>query len=294
MCCRTGMRRLEAILSDIDPQFAAIFTLVTVFQVSLVAYARNQPYIEPETIDDLPIYSRVLMPDRVPEPKRASEDRTEGSKAPSARPKPAKTAGPKSIAPADVRRKGMLGAIGRASRDDGAVSDVFDEGRTNRALDEAFTGIGGVELGTVETIEGRRGGGDGGVDIFIGHGRLGDVALDDKRERLAPSGDAEPQGPAVDGSLTEAEVARAMKRYVGALKACYEGALKVNRRLGGKLVLKFEVSSEGRTQNLAFEAAGLRSGEVEECIGRRARHWRFPRSEGTAFVEYPILFTPGS
>ena len=60
-------------------------------------------------------------------------------------------------------------------------------------------------------------------------------------------------------------------------------------------MIKFEIDDSGRTSNIEFEEDSLGSGEVKECISRRAKYWRFPKPDGgSVFVAYPLVFTPAS
>ena len=113
------------------------------------------------------------------------------------------------------------------------------------------------------------------------------------KTEAAVSGNLKTEAPEVDGKLDANEINTVMKRQLKALRDCYEGALKRNRKLSGKLVIKFEIEESGRTQNIGFEEDSLGSSEVRECIERRAKYWRFPKPDGgSVFVAYPIVFTP--
>ena len=48
-----------SLLQNIDAQFAGIFVLVAIFQISLVTYARSLPYIEPSSIDRTALSNRA-------------------------------------------------------------------------------------------------------------------------------------------------------------------------------------------------------------------------------------------
>ena len=85
-----------------------------------------------------------------------------------------------------------------------------------------------------------------------------------------------------------------MKRQLTALRDCYERALKRDRTLKGKIVIRFEIDEQGRTTNIEFEDS-MGNKDVLTCIKGRAKYWRFPKPEGgSVFVAYPIVFTPSS
>lgn len=301
-----------AFYRTIDPQFVGIFAFVAALQISVVAYARSVPFVEELTLEALsPGTARIIAPLRPLEPLRVEE--------PAKDPEPAKPAPVKEAKPSvtgdparggaqtaaervsdRVSKRGLLGVLGKKSRAPGAIDDVFEEGAIIQSLGSAFDGARGVEIMRAGDNSRTRGvlGEESGVGIGVlgGHGTPSDGAVtagEREETSLAGEGFVTPETPRVDGTLSESEIAGAMRVHVRALRACYESALKRNPKLGGKLVLRFEIDESGRAADFGFEDDSVRSGEVRECIARRAAHWRFPKpSGGTVFVEYPVLLTP--
>lgn len=307
-----------SLLQNIDAQFTAIFVVVAILQVSVITYARSLPYIEPTTIDQVDTaYQRLIMPDRVPEPpKEALADNTQadqqkkaaekkpakkpGKKANDAKKTPGKQASAKARKEALAKRvagKGLLKVLGaKGSGGSGALQDVFAEGNGAMGdLGEAFSGIQGVDIATSGGQSGTRGGGSGegvGIGALATEGG-GSVKTGQKRE-AAVKGSASAQAPEVDGELSQTQITRVMRRQLKALRDCYERALKRNRGLSGKIVIRFEILETGRTDSIEFDDE-MGSSEVLSCIRRRAKYWRFPKPEGgSVFVAYPIVFTPSS
>lgn len=308
-----------SILQNIDAQFAGIFVLVAVLQISLVTYARSLPYIEPSSIEQVgERYQKLIMPDRMPEPPKdaiATEEGTEkaaekakeddGGKSKSPSKGNQKKSGADEEASARARKEaitkqvagsGLLRVLGANRGGDGAIADVFSEGGVGKELDGAFSGIQGVDFAESGGQTGSRGGGSGeGVgigDLETSGG--GNVRAGVKTETEV-SGNLKTEAPEVDGQLSETEINSVMRRQLKSLRDCYESALKRNRQLSGKLVIRFEIEESGKTQNVDFEDDTLGSPEVKECIARRAKYWRFPKPDGgSVFVAYPIVFTPAS
>lgn len=309
-----------SILQNIDAQFAGIFVLVAVLQISLVTYARSLPYIEPSSIEEVgERYQKLIMPDRIPEPPKdpvvdpGAGDKTK-EKEPEKKDDPekgqAKSKGNaskgkelteeeaararKAAITKQVAGKGLLKVLGSNSRSAGALSDVFQEGGVTGSLGDAFSGIQGVDVAESGGQATTRGGGAG---EGVGIGELateggGSVKTGVKTEANV-EGTLKTEAPEVDGKLSESEINSVMKRQLKSLRDCYESALKRTRTLAGKLVIRFEIDEGGRTQNVEFEDDSLGSGEVRECIAKRAKYWRFPKPDGgSVFVAYPIVFTP--
>lgn len=300
---------------NIDTQFATIFIIVALFQISFLGYARSLPYVEPTSIEELSEeYQRLIMPDRVPEPPRevlaeVSEPQKDEGKKEEEKPKkkpvkkpkkkastddPAKAAkARRDAARAKVAKTGLLKVLG-AKRDGGAggaLSDVFSEGSESGSLDAAFSGIQGVDIAENAGQSGTRGGGSGAP---VGVGNLGtqgggSVSTGRKREARVV-GKLKEETPEIDGSMDADALRRVIRRKQSGIKACYNNALKRNPKLAGKLILRFEIDESGRVQNSSFGGT-LNSKEVESCVRRRMRSWRFPRTGEINFVEIPFVLT---
>ncbi|MBX2810505.1 MAG: AgmX/PglI C-terminal domain-containing protein [Myxococcales bacterium] len=310
------------VFTNLDIQFTSILVVVGLLLMSVLTYARNLPYVEPKSIDEISeTYQRLIMPEREPElpqPKEAPVQAKAETKVkePQKEEKTKKTPKKKEVAkdrPRDqpsrdnskqrrrqrakqqVAGRGLLGVIGTTKvGGGGALADVFKEGGASRSMQAAFSGIKGVDLATQQT--GRTRGGAGGNAVGVGKLSTrggGDVSAGKKSETRV-SGELDAQTPEVDGSLDPASIRRVMNRKKSGIKACYENALKRNRKLSGKLVISFEIDARGRLQNLDF-GGSLNSKTVEQCIKKISRSWRFPRPRGgSVFVDYPIVFTPST
>ncbi len=310
-----------SLLQNIDGQFTAIFVVVALLQIVLVAYARTQPYIEPTSIDQIDqSFQRLIMPARNPEPPKEIADNSadKGKEEDAAKDKPKEDEGQKNkakndkkeAAPVDaeaaararkeaiakqVAGKGLLRVLGTSRGNDGALSDVFEEGGGAIGdLGEAFSGIQGVDIAGAGGQAGTRGGGSGqGVGIGeLGTSGGGSVQTGGKAEAEV-RGEARAEAPEVDGELSQDQISAVMKRNLKALRDCYESALKRDRKLAGKLVIRFEITDEGRTADVEVDEVSLKSGDVASCIKSRAKSWRFPKPDGgSVLVSYPIIFTP--
>lgn len=311
-------------LLNLDRQFWAILVVVAASVVSFVSYARSVPYIAPSSIEEISEkFQRLIVPDIVPAPEQspAQKEEADPGKADKkkeekkvakekAKKKDDKKPAPKAKADVDpeaaararkaairkkVAGKGLLGVLGAKRGGGSAVADIFSEGGGDDELGSAFSGIQGVELAD-GSARGTRGGGAGkGAGIGeLGTAGGGNVKTGTKRE-AAVSGRATAETPEVDGELSQAELSRVMRRQLKALRGCYESALKRNRKLSGKLVIQFEITEAGRTSAVEFDDVSLGSRDVEKCIRRRMRFWRFPKPKGgSVFVSYPIVFAPSS
>lgn len=313
-------------LQNIDTQFAAIFVVVALLQISFITYARSLPYVEPTSIAELDErFQRMIMPDREPTPARtpvAQPDPTKPSKEAAEKEEPKEEPEeeeakkePEKEKKADKRKRsaeeqqaaaraerqrkvagrGLLKVLG-AKREGGggALADVFSEGGATSSLEDAFSETKGIDIATEGGSGGSRGGGEGesvGVGA-LGTAGGGSVSSTGKKRETAIRGELAEQTPEIDGELDPDSIRRVLKRKSGAIKACYERALKRNRNLKGKIIISFEIDRRGRVRNISF-GGSLKSQDIERCIATRARRWRFPRPEGgSVFVDYPVVVTP--
>ncbi|MEM1024079.1 MAG: AgmX/PglI C-terminal domain-containing protein [Myxococcota bacterium] len=306
-----------SVLQALDMQFAVILLVVFISSIATIAWAKYEArnYVEPMSIEEVDErFQRLIMPKREPQPPReevAKKSDDEGKKKKEKKKEPEKKAEkkeePKDPVDAEaaararkqavkekVAGKGLLKVLGaKGEGGSGALADVFSEGGEDGSLADAFSGVQGVDVASEGTST--RGGGSGEQ---VGIGALGtegggNVKTGTKKE-TAIRGTAQAQAPDVDGDLSAAKINRVMRRQKGAIQACYESALKRNRNLKGKLIIDFEILENGRTDNIDF-GGSLRSKDLESCIRRRARSWRFPRpSGGSVFVSFPFVLEPAS
>lgn len=309
-----------SLLQNIDTQFTAIFVMVALLQISLVTYARNLPYVEPTSIDEIDTsYQKLIMPDREPEPpmeepmaqadEKKGDEKKEEKKP--AKKEPKKKAGKDDGKKSDeasakarkealakkVAGKGLLKVLGaKGAGGDSALDDVFAEGTGAMGdLGDAFSGVQGVDIAGSGEESGTRGGGSGeGVGIGDLKTEGGGSVKSGTKTEVAVKGSASAESPEVDGELSSAQISSVMKRQLKALRDCYERALKRDRTLKGKIVIRFEILESGRTAGVEIED-NMGSKDVVKCIKGRAKYWRFPKPEGgSVFVAYPVVFTPSS
>ena len=101
---------------------------------------------------------------------------------------------------------------------------------------------------------------------------------------------------AVDGTgvLSPAEVAKVVNRRLGAIKGCYERALRKNPNLEGKITIRFTIAGSGKVSTARATTNEL-TPDVSNCIVGAFKRFRFPQPDGGSLtVEYPFLFTPAN
>ncbi len=196
-----------------------------------------------------------------------------------------------------VKSTGLLKLLGAKADGDGSIADVLGKGDVDRDQEKAFQGVGGVGVannndqlrgiksggsgsGRVASVGGLRGGGS------IAGGGTGAAATEKK-----VTGVVKGEAPAVDGELDPAMVAKEVRTRLGAIKACYERALKRNPNLSGKVVIHWTITQAGTVSGVDVEQDTLGDAEVASCIKSLIARWRFPApSGGSVEVSFPFVF----
>jgi len=197
----------------------------------------------------------------------------------------------------EVKNTGILKLLGAKSDGGGSIADVLGKGDVDRDQEKAFEGVGRVGVATSDTkLRGVKSGTGGtgkvaSVGALRGGGKVagastGQVTGEKKVRAIVKS-----SAPAVDGELDPNVVAKEVRRRLGAVKGCYEKALKRNPSLGGKIVLYWTITAAGTVADVDVEADTLGDPEVTSCITKFVQRWRFPRpSGGSVDVSFPFVF----
>ena len=198
---------------------------------------------------------------------------------------------------ADVQKMGVLKLLGSRG-ENGTIADLVKGGDVSADADKVFQQIGGVGVAGAGAGGGLRSAkGAGGTGSLRGGGSLraagpGEVGTGQRGAEHAVHVMVKDSAPMdVDGTLDTAAVAREIHSRLGAVKACYEAGLKRNPNIGGKLVLRFEVSTIGKVTSAEIDQDSMHDDQVASCIKSRVMTWRFPApSGGSVQFSYPFIF----
>ena len=196
-----------------------------------------------------------------------------------------------------VRNTGILKLLGAKADGSGSIADVLGKGDVDRDQEKAFQGVGGLTVATSDaSLRGVKSGtgGSGKVANISGLRGAGSIAggntgagLTEKRV----SGIVKSEAPAVDGALDPSLVSKEVRTRIGAIKACYERALKRNPNLSGKVKVRWTITAAGTVSSVEIEEDNLGDNEVSSCIKGLVIRWRFPApSGGSVDVVYPFVF----
>jgi hypothetical protein len=161
-------------------------------------------------------------------------------------------------------------------------------------------GAGGLGLSGLEQ-------GGGGKGVGVGLGRIGTCmgtnCLGDGTGRSMGrlSGTYKPHGVSVrpdgvstvSGRLPPDVIQRIVRQNFGRFRNCYEGGLRSNPNLEGRVVARFVIGSDGAVSNVSA-GGDLPDATVKSCVAGAFYGLSFPTPEGgIVTVSYPIMLTPG-
>jgi hypothetical protein len=149
-----------------------------------------------------------------------------------------------------------------------------------------FTGDGSGGGGTgVGRIQGMS-------DVDTGSGRGVRASLGDRGKKRV--GKIDLGGGQTQGFCKKSNIESTVKRRAGAIRACYEQRLQVNKDLKGKLTIRWTINTEGRVEGATATQNTLNDGETTSCIVRIMQRLQFEKPEGgICVVQWPFVFSPG-
>src|SRR5579859_2239790 len=307
----------SSLMQDLDWMLTAVIGLSFLLHFGFVVYLRNIDWPRKPDIEEIPDrFVQMIVPKKVEEKKpdalaenkaETKEDKGGSKKSSDKKSGPAKPRDPEAEARAAAERRARLAAATQqmgvlkilGSRGEGgALADLVKGGDVSGDADKVFASVGGVGVAGAGGAGGLRSAkGAGGTGSLRGGGSLrasgpGEVGTGERGAEHAVKVTVKESAPTdVDGSLDPSVIAREIRGRLGAVKACYESGLKRNPNIGGKLVLRFEVSSIGKVTSTDIDQDSMHDDEVASCIKSRVMTWRFPApAGGSVQFSYPFIF----
>ena len=100
--------------------------------------------------------------------------------------------------------------------------------------------------------------------------------------------------PVIMGAISKEEIRKVVSDHKGAIRACYQEALKKDEELAGRIALTWTIGPSGKVTKVEVKANTTGSSELERCVVEEAKSWSFPALGGTQTitVTYPFEFRP--
>jgi hypothetical protein len=94
--------------------------------------------------------------------------------------------------------------------------------------------------------------------------------------------------------LAPSEVQAVVARSLGQVRACYERALKADESLSGRLMVKWQIQTDGSVDQIEVNQQGIGGNEtLASCVMKTIGAWKFPESWEPVDVNYPFMLRPG-
>lgn len=311
---------------EVDWVFLAILLLSALLHTAAVVWIESLPPAPKRSLADFPDrFVKIMLP-KEPEPVAEVETDPDAdgpevdapsteSATPEPEPEPGPAAGDPGKEPGqlseeeqrakvveEVSNRGLLALIGTAgaSSSGQAVADMLSDGSGLSAdVGKALADSNGVAVAR-RTDDGSGlkggGGGDGAASIGgvggAGGGQGGQVTA----TRAEPKGNVKEGNADIPAAPKDVDsVKKAMKRLSGRVKACYERELKANPDLQGKVVVAFEIGTNGKATGVEVTENSTNNAALGTCIRTEVQRASFspPPEEPVEVVGYPFILTPG-
>ncbi|RKH72040.1 energy transducer TonB [Corallococcus interemptor] len=296
--------------------FGILVSMLTLYVLSVAFIAAQPAPVEAEVeLDQLEDrFVRAIIP---PQPAKVEEPQDKGSstekkpeepkaatKKPAstdATPAPANSAERRQQVEARVAGTGLLKLLGGKGPGGGdAIADVLGSAGSGANVAEALAGAtagGALTAGSgggngIANPQGDTGGKMAGIGATQTSG-AGTVNTGQKQVVKVPQ--VADSIPEVDSAeVKPRDLARFIQSRKASIQRCYENGLKRDPSLKGKVMVRFELTPQGRASNVEVDESTLRSDEVINCIKTTMRAWTFPfKPSDDVPVSYPFIFSPG-
>lgn len=99
--------------------------------------------------------------------------------------------------------------------------------------------------------------------------------------------------PAYGGPPVEHDrdlIKRLMQRHNGAIRACYEDALKKDPTVKGQITVAWTINTKGEVEKPTAKTNTTKNADLEACIIKVVKKVRFPASDSPVQITYPFTF----
>lgn len=96
-----------------------------------------------------------------------------------------------------------------------------------------------------------------------------------------------------DNKVGREEIKGKIKENLSSFKECYTEGLKANPKIGGKVVLDWDVDETGSVKRADVKSSTMKDPAVENCIVDKLKAMKFPPAPSGQMVNvsYPFVFS---
>ena len=100
--------------------------------------------------------------------------------------------------------------------------------------------------------------------------------------------------PTVSNYCKNADILRVVSSRQRSIQYCYEKELARNPELNGKVIINWRIGLSGKVMKAWIGSSSLKNGNVESCMTRAVRFWRFNKPDGgICEIKFPFVFNQG-
>lgn len=149
------------------------------------------------------------------------------------------------------------------------------------------TGEGTIGLGNTGLIGSGGGGGSGS-----GYGRGSGAGFGGRGKKVPRVRQAKAD---VKGPLDKDIIRRIVRAHINEVRYCYNQGLARDPDMAGRVAVQFTITDAGKVSDSDVADTTLDDEDVEKCIAKAVKRWKFPKpaSGGTVVVKYPFVLEPG-
>jgi len=99
----------------------------------------------------------------------------------------------------------------------------------------------------------------------------------------------------ITGALDKDLIRRVIRSHINEVRACYNQGLARNPSLSGRVEVSFSIGGTGRVMTSGIGESSVKDKQVDACIAKAVKRWKFPRPRngGNVMVSYPFKLSPG-
>jgi outer membrane biosynthesis protein TonB len=290
------------LLDEDDPVFFGFLALFSAMAAVLMIYVFNTEPVDLVTLEDMPDrFAEVIILPTEPEDKleqelelengeKVKKEKAEETEAKEKKPKRELT--PEELAAREAARlerkkqdtlkkskllAGIIGTRGESSGDQ--IEDVFAEGDARiQNLQDALRDVAGVDVASAGNLS-EKGATAGGGRDDASIGELGKAGSGSTKVGSGPGTKIKARSDlgTIDAPAGEEgdEIRKVVRAKKGAVQYCYEGRLKENPNISGRLSIEVAING-GRVTNVAIEDNTTGDKQLESCVIGKVKSWRFP------------------
>jgi len=108
-------------------------------------------------------------------------------------------------------------------------------------------------------------------------------------------GHVSPTKASVVGNLDADIIRRVVRAHINEVRTCYNAGLIRKPSLEGRVAVQFTIGGQGTVTNTQIVDTTISDEEVETCIAKAVKAWKFPKPDGggSVVVTYPFVLEAG-